>query len=588
MATLDNTINRCTSAALRSRLQPRMLAAILGVLVSAAWGCGDDGTGGRDDGGTPHDSEVADSEVADSAPPTPSSALIDDQTLVIPQTAEVADTVGHAKIHPTVTLAAPAYQILSGNASGIFAIQSTTGKITIATGGLPDAATTPSHALEVQVSDGATASDTAVITVEVLADDNVVYVDPDNTADPSPDGSRAHPFVSFDDFSITEGFAYLLRRGTTLTRDAALELGRSHLLIGAYGSGARPVLHCTASNAGGNVHALFNWNGPQGVTVRDLEIYAPDATSCVRFGGDTGADATVDNCVLHDSHWGLRAFGLTGLKVLYTEVYNIADDGMFIQNVTDIEVGYNDVHDVNTLWQFPYTPQTEAGGDAVQLSDCNQWHVHHNRLDRTNSGNKFCFISNNEAQDDGVFEHNHLRGPLTDGDGGASIYFGSGADLIVRYNLIEGPSPGALYHHSDNLQFYGNVVWNLSAGVQCHVSSACVVENNVFHEAGQHIYASGDLVARNNIFSLINPADEALVCDGALTESHNLYSEGPGGTSSVLGDPLFVDAAGGNFRLQAGSPAIDTGIDASRPFDMDGNPIPTGSAPDIGAFEYQP
>ncbi len=518
----------------------------------------------------------------------PASGLMGDQTLVIPETAELADTVGFAKVHPTVTLPGPTYEILSGNTGDVFAMDPGTGEITIQTAGLLDAGTTPSYALQVRVSDALVGTDTATITVEVLADSAVVYIDPDNSADPSADGSREHPFASFNDFSFAEGTAYLFRRGTTLTHDDGVVIGQSDLLLGAYGSGARPVYHCTASQSGGNVHALYNWSGPQNVTVRDLEIYAPDATSCIRFGGDGGSQATVDNCSAHGAIWGIRAFSLTGLKIVYSEVHDIGDDGMFIQNVTDIEVAYNDVHDVNTHWQFPYTPQTEAAGDAVQFSDCNAWHVHHNRLDRTNSGNKFCFISNNATQSSGILEYNHLRGPLTDGDGGASIYFGSGSDLIVRYNIIQGPSPTALYHHTDNLRFYGNVVWGMSGGVQCHVPSACTVDNNVFHEVDTHILASGDLVARNNIFSLQDGSQEAIVCSGGLTESHNLYTMGTGGTSSVIGDPLFVDAAGGNFRLQPGSGAIDSGTDVSLPFDLDGNPIPTGSAPDIGAYEYQP
>jgi hypothetical protein len=54
-------------------------------------------------------------------------------------------------------------------------------------------------------------------------------------------------------------------------------------------------------------------------------------------------------------------------------------------------------------------------------------------------------------------------------------------------------------------------------------------------------------------------------------------------------DPLFVDAAHGNYRLQSNSPARDAGT-ATPPgglglFDLDGNPRTFGPAPDIGAYE---
>jgi hypothetical protein len=41
-----------------------------------------------------------------------------------------------------------------------------------------------------------------------------------------------------------------------------------------------------------------------------------------------------------------------------------------------------------------------------------------------------------------------------------------------------------------------------------------------------------------------------------------------------------------DFRLSAESPCIDLGIDVGFTFDFEGNPVPEGLAPDLGAFEF--
>ncbi len=123
-------------------------------------------------------------------------------------------------------------------------------------------------------------------------------------------------------------------------------------------------------------------------------------------------------------------------------------------------------------------------------------------------------------------------------------------------------------------------------------------------------FDNSDLVFRNNIFVYDPARVEGVFSRGKFTNDHNLFyrTDNPDPMDSAnyyafqrlvvgggehpneggkIGDPMFVDFANRDYRLKPGSPAIDAGIDCGYALDFDGRPVPSGKAPDMGAYEFQ-
>jgi hypothetical protein len=220
------------------------------------------------------------------------------------------------------------------------------------------------------------------------------------------------------------------------------------------------------------------------------------------------------------------------------------------------EVSYNK----GTKCDAPSYDYGSDGGFVEIWQQGDNTYVHHNIADRTN----------------GFFEI-----------GGS----GSARNIRVAYNVINEVGGGALCLHT--------------SGTFTIAIDALRFENNTFMKTESGGYRVFDcmssmtpqmLTVRNNIFY----SNISISPYGTFTHSNNLYymvnminGSGVGYTLSTgekTGDPKFVSAqvSARNLHLQAGSPAIDGAVSLGYTADIDGIPVPSGAAPDMGAYEYRP
>lgn len=135
---------------------------------------------------------------------------------------------------------------------------------------------------------------------------------------------------------------------------------------------------------------------------------------------------------------------------------------------------------------------------------------------------------------------------------------------------------------NQNTSFYNNIVSNNKECMKFYYGYSLTMKiyNNTFYNSGNGPFGCFSHTGRADISS-----------PGSNAVRNNIFYEvtvnGSIPANNFIGNPLFVNADQGNFKLQEGSPAIDTGETLSEvTTDIEGNPRPLGAAYDPGAYEF--
>lgn len=423
------------------------------------------------------------------------------------------------------------------------------------------------------------------------------------------------------------------------------------ILIGNYGEGARPIINAMGANVAGiYLHNVEYWEihdteitNTDGTTGDQGDLYGIyiliDTTSKTDMN-----HYHVRNCHIHDVNGKVAGKGRGGIHI---HAYDTLDNPPFRLN--DVQIVGNTISHVGGvgignrsdyvnlpsgndeyLWTGVYVAHNyvnDTGRNAIiarvskeavyeynVLPNSSRYSVGHSIYNFNTDGIK---VQNNEvfgnigsgSVDRGAFDadYNSMNSTFQynyshDNHWFIGIMCRWNKGVTIRYNISQNERKGLYFYgfHNEskledivvhnnvhftkaslfrslfnaenrrirNTSFYNNIFYferRGSFGSQAGYGANVVFSHNVFYNISVWPYGAGD--------------------PDAITADPQFVNPGQGGTLIDMSAPGRL----GGYRLQAGSPCVDSGISVDGvKRDFWGNPAPAGSAIDIGAHERQP
>ncbi|CAG0927177.1 hypothetical protein TFLX_00410 [Thermoflexales bacterium] len=161
-------------------------------------------------------------------------------------------------------------------------------------------------------------------------------------------------------------------------------------------------------------------------------------------------------------------------------------------------------------------------------------------------------------------------------DGGALYNYYSNDVRIINSLFIDNVA------HKDGGAMFNEITDPILINCTLSRNTSEMERTYLFNWGGSHITATNSILWGNSD----GLGDNTIF--GVATIDHSVVQGGWSGTGNLNSDPQFIDAATGDFRLKASSPAINAGdstVPALPAIDLDGNPRIMGTAIDMGACE---
>ena len=235
------------------------------------------------------------------------------------------------------------------------------------------------------------------------------------------------------------------------------------------------------------------------------------------------------------------------------------------------------------------------------------------------------FVNGTGTVTGNIFDGNVIQHPENYGWGGAIIIFADDVtttSVTLSHNVYRNnsaPTHGGAVFVDDNavVQMEHELIYNNKAGEKgsaIYVDADwkknpstlnmknCTISGNTTNDGDVAMYVQGSIATVENCIFWNNGKDFELDRDGVsranLTVTYTLTQQGYTGTGNITSNPLFANAANGDFHLQsingrynpatgqwvndsANSPAIDAGNPSS---EFSNEPQPNGSRVNMGCY----
>lgn len=382
------------------------------------------------------------------------------------------------------------------------------------------------------------------------------------------DGSAGNPWNSLDSlnaYKFSPGDTVFFERGSSWSGSFEITASGTEedpIVFTAYGSGDLPSLSNpdSGTNDGNAIRISASY-----ITIEKLYVH-----DCGLSGPRTVAG--IANFNREDHHIVVQHCEFKGCRVavrLYAHDVRISNNYMHSPGgginewwgpMAIVGAGYNGEISFNHIEGFLAPNNYGYDGGAIELDDegiHTNWKIHHN-ISLGNEG----FL---ESYDDSECED-------------------------CTWGEIE-----ICYNYSDDYQWFIDGPIGRDAIIENNTVLRVLPANTDFNWCISLHHRIPEASVRNNIFVLANGVTAFEWENPGSSTSDNIYFSVDNSLSNpkgyilkdgeIIADPLFVNYEERDLHLQEGSPAVDMAEASRYEFDLEGNPVPQGNAPDAGAFE---